>query len=95
MIERHVTFNVLPAKVAEFQELFVRQYRPAMATMPGFVRVELLCDQEVPTSFLMVIRFESVESAAAWRDSPEHQALKPRIGALYNGSRLQVYDVIA
>jgi antibiotic biosynthesis monooxygenase (ABM) superfamily enzyme len=95
MLERHVTFNVLPAREAEFRELFVREYRPAMTAMPGFVKAELLSDQEGPPSFLMVIRFESAETAAAWRNSPEHQALKPKIGALYDGSSVRVYHVIA
>ena len=95
MIERHVTFNVLPDKTQEFAELFCDDYRPAMASMPGFVKVDLLCEQDDPTKYQMVIRFESTETAAAWRDSDAHQALKPKIKALYQGSTLQVYDVIA
>ena len=46
MIERHVTFNVYPDKGEEFEKLFVEEYRPAMAAMPGFVRVDLLCQPE-------------------------------------------------
>jgi antibiotic biosynthesis monooxygenase (ABM) superfamily enzyme len=95
MIERHVTFHVLPDRAAEFRELFVAEYRPAMAAMPGYVKVELLCDQQEPAHHMMVIRFESLESAAAWRSSEAHQSLKPRIGALYDGSTLKVYDVVA
>ena len=95
MIERHVTFDVLPGKEEVFRELFVREYRPAMATMPGFVRVELAREQEDPSRFLMLIRFESVETAAGWRTSPEHQDLKPKIGALYDGSSIKVYEVVA
>ncbi|HNS50382.1 MAG TPA: antibiotic biosynthesis monooxygenase [Anaerolineae bacterium] len=95
MIERHVLFNVLPGREQAFGELFVREYRPAMAEMPGFVRVELLRAQGDPTKLMMVIRFESAEQAAAWRTSPEHQALKPKIGPLYDGSSVEVFDVIA
>lgn len=95
MIERHVTFNVLPGKAQDFEKLFSVEYRPAMAAMPGFVKVELLREQEDPTKYKMVIRFESAEMAAAWRSSEAHQALKPKIGALYEGSTLQVYDVVA
>jgi hypothetical protein len=43
----------------------------------------------------MVIRFESMETAADWRNFDAHQALKPKIKALYDGSTLKVYDVIA
>jgi heme-degrading monooxygenase HmoA len=95
MIERHVTFNVHAGHEQDFEQLFVDEYRPAMATMPGFVKVELLREQEHPTHYQMVIRFESLDTAGAWRTSDAHQALKPRIGALYEGTTLQVYDVIA
>ena len=94
MIERHVTFNVLPDKGRDFEKLFVEEYRPAMSKMPGFVKVELLRSQEDPTKHMMIIRFESLETAAAWRSSDAHQALKPKIGALYDGSTVQVFDVI-
>lgn len=95
MIERHVTFNVLPGKEQAFERLFVEEYKPAMSSMPGFVKVELLRQQEDPTQYQMVIRFESLETAANWRNSDPHQALKPKIKALYNGSSVKVYDVVA
>ena len=95
MIERHVTFNVHPETTKDFEELFTAEYRPAMAAMPGYVKLELLVEQEDPTQYQMVIRFESLETAAGWRNSDVHQALKPKIKALYDGSKLQVYDVIA
>ena len=95
MIERHVTFNVLPGREQDFEELFKAEYGPAMTAMPGYVKLELLVEQEDPTQYQMVIRFESLETAAGWRNSNVHQALKPKIKALYDGSKLQVYDVIA
>ena len=48
-----------------------------------------------PAQYQMVIRFETMETAAGWRNSDTRQALKPEIKALYNGSKLRVYDVIA
>lgn len=95
MIERHVTFNVLSDKTKDFEKLFTSEYHPAMAAMPGFVKLELLREQETATQYQMVIRFESMETAAGWRNSEVHQALKPKIKALYDGSKLKVYDVIA
>lgn len=94
MIERHVTFNVFPEKGHEFEDLFLKAYRPAMAAMPGYVKVELLREQQDPGKYQMVIRFESVEDAANWRNSDAHQALQPAIKALYSKSELQVYEVI-
>jgi antibiotic biosynthesis monooxygenase (ABM) superfamily enzyme len=95
MIERHVTFDVLPEKTREFEELFVEEYRPAMASMPGYVRVELLRDQDDVHRYQMLIRFDSLDSAAAWRNSEAHQALSPKLKSLYSASQLQVYDFIA
>jgi len=95
MIERHVTFNVLPGREQDFKELFTAEYRPAMAAMPGFVKVELLREQENHTQYQMIIRFETMETAADWRNADTHRALKPKIKALYDGSKLKVYDVMA
>jgi len=95
MIERHVTFEVFPDKTQEFERLFVEEYRPAMATMPGFVSVYLLVDDANPNSYQMVIRFNSAEEAAAWRASDLHQALQPKLKALYQKSVVQVYRVVA
>jgi len=95
MIERHVTFEVLQGKEEAFEQFFVHEYRPAMSRMAGFVRLELLRESEAPSSYQMTIRFETLETAAAWRSSPEHQALSPKLKALYSGSQVQVYEVIA
>lgn len=95
MIERRVAFDVVPGKEREFEEFFALEYRPAMSRMSGFVRGELLRERETPSTYCMAIRFESEESAAAWRESETHQSLKPRLAALHRGSRLVVYDVIA
>jgi len=94
MIERHVTFDVFPDKSREFEELFELEYRPAMKLMPGFVKVELLQNQEEPHKYQMTIRFNSLEEAAAWRSSDAHQALKPKLKSLYSSNLLQVFDVI-
>ena len=95
MIERHVTFDVFPEKNRDFEKLFIDEYRPAMASMPGYVKVELLREQNDPNHYQMVIRFDSDDSAAAWRNSSAHQALSPRLKSLYSASQLQVYDFIA
>ncbi len=94
MIERHVTFDVLHDKTDEFELFFSDEYRPAMALMPGYIKVELLREQEDSTKYQMVIRFMSFEEAAAWRNSNAHQVLSPKLKALYSASQLQVYEVV-
>jgi antibiotic biosynthesis monooxygenase (ABM) superfamily enzyme len=95
MIERHVTFQVIEGKEGEFEDLFKREYRVAMSKQPGFVSVSLLKEHEKKGIYQMVIRFQSLETAAAWRDSADHKALSPKIKALYSESQVQVYDVVA
>ena len=95
MIERHVTFEVIPSKEHAFEELVRTKYSKAMASQPGFVSVGLLREKEQPTRYQMVIRFESLETAASWRDSADHRELSPQIKALYTTSSVVVYDVVA
>ena len=95
MIERHVTFNVIPGKEKDFETLFKEQYSAAMSKQSGFVSVTLLKEHEKEAIYQMVIRFQSLETAAAWRDSADHKALSPKAKALYSGSSVQIYEVIA
>ncbi len=95
MIERHVTFMVHPGKERDFESLFQQEYGVAMSRQPGFVSVTLLKGHEKEAVYQMVIRFQSLETAAAWRDSADHKALSPKIKALYKESTVQVYEVMA
>jgi antibiotic biosynthesis monooxygenase (ABM) superfamily enzyme len=95
MIERHVTFNVIPGKEKDFEVLFKEEYSIAMSKQIGYVSVTLLKEHEKEAVYQMGIRFQSLETAAAWRDSAEHKALSPKIKALYKESTVQVYEVIA
>ena len=94
MIERHVTFNVISGKEMDFETLFKGEYSLAMARQRGFISVALLKEHEKEAVYQMVIRFQSLETAAAWRDSADHKALSPKIKALYKESTVQVYEVI-
>ncbi|MCX8116646.1 MAG: antibiotic biosynthesis monooxygenase [Desulfobacterota bacterium] len=94
MIERHVTFHVIPGKEKDFETLFREEYSVAMSRQPGFVSVTLLKEHEKESVYQMAIRFQSLETAAAWRGSADHQALSPKIKALYTESTVQVYEVI-
>lgn len=95
MIERHVTFDVIPGKEREFETLFREAYGVAMSKQPGFVSVTLLKEHEKEAVYQMVIRFQSLETAAAWRDSNDHKTLSLKIKVLYTESTVQVYDIVA
>lgn len=95
MIERHVTFILIRGKEKDFEALFRQDYGVAMSKQPGFVSVTLLKEHEKESVYQMVIRFQSLETAAGWRGSADHKALSPKIKALYEESTVQVYEVIS
>ncbi len=94
MIERHLTFNVHADLAADFERFFSETYAPRMAESPGFVRVELLREQDQPARYAMVLRWADAESAVGWRMSEVHAALLPALAALHSGMEVLVYDVI-
>lgn len=94
MLERHVTFEVESGKEEAFATFFRETYRTAMAKTPGFLLAELLKPQDEPGKLMMALRFESAESAAAWRASEAHERLKPMLKSLYTSSELKVYEVV-
>ena len=94
MIERHVTFHVLPNKGPDFAKFFEEAYRPALERTPGFVRAGLFRDMEHEQDFLMTLRFESLDAAGAWRASNLHQELKPHLKSLYSSSELKVLEIV-
>ena len=94
MIERHVTFHVLPKKGKAFARFFEEEYRPAMAKTEGFLKAELLKEIDTDQEFMMILRFESIDAAASWRASDEHAALKPNLKSMYDGSDLRVLEPV-
>ena len=76
-IERHVTFHVIAGKERDFEDLFKTEYSIAMSKQPGFISVAPLKEHEKGAIYQMTIRFESLQTAAAWGDSADHKALSP------------------
>ena len=95
MIERHITFDVHPDTTVAFERFYADEYRPAMASSPGYVNSDLLREADSATRYQMVLRFEDAESAAGWRTSEVHQALQPALVELHHGMEVQGYVVIA
>lgn len=95
MIERHVNFEVIEEKSQQFEEFFKEQYRPAMMKSEGFVGVELIQEMEKPSRYQMLIRFENLDQAAAWRNSEAHKVLSPVLKGFYTSSDVTVYKFIS
>ncbi len=95
MIERHVSFSVLPDKTDDFERFFVELYRPPVLEMPGLVECRLLREAERSDRYQMVFRWETAEHAVAWRVSEVHQALQPTLNALHSGMEIVAYTHVA
>jgi len=95
MIERHITFAVLPGRSADFQRFFTERYRPAMSVSPGYVRADLLRELDDPSRYRMILRWADAPSAAGWRTSPVHEGLQPELNALHSGSEVLALEVVA
>lgn len=94
MIERHVTFFLKENNQKNFSRFFFEEYIVAMEKMDGFIKADLLRDIDSPQTITMIIRFESHDAAAAWRNSAEHQSLKPKLKALYEKNNLIVFELL-
>jgi heme-degrading monooxygenase HmoA len=94
VIERHVTFELRPGKADEFASFFGSAYAPAMARQEGFFGAALLRPDD-PDTLMMVLRFDSLEAAQAWRESVAHKELSPALKALYQSSDVRVHEVLA
>ena len=94
MIERHITFDVLPDRTATFERYFAETYRPKMSVSPGFIRADLLREADSPTRYQVVMRWQDTESATGWRTSAVHEALQPVWTAMFSAGEIAVYEVI-
>ena len=95
MIERHVTFNVLPDRTVDFERFFVEAYRPPVLGMPGLIECTLLRESEHAEHYQMVFRWETAENAVAWRVSEVHQGLQPALVELHAGMEITAYTKVA
>jgi len=95
MIERHVSYAVLPDRTADFEQFFRERYRPPVLDLPGLIECGLLREAERPERYQIVFRWETADQAAAWRTSPIHQGLQPELNELHEGMEIIAYTRIA
>ncbi len=94
MIERHISFAVLPDKTADFERFIAEQYRPPVLEMPGLVECSLLRGAEHADRYQLVFRWETADNAVAWRVSEVHQGLQPALNALHAGMEIVAYQKV-
>lgn len=83
MITEHALLPVLPGREAEFEAAFA-QARPIIASMPGFVSLSLSRSIESPSSYLLLVGWESLEDhTVGFRGSPGYQQWRALLHHFY------------
>jgi len=93
VIIRQVTLKVSPDRQAELVTFFRDEYRPAMSRQPGFLAARLL--KVAGAGDELQIELEGEEQAAAWRASPDHVRLSPRLKSFTPSLAVKVLSPLA
>ncbi|HEU4808151.1 MAG TPA: antibiotic biosynthesis monooxygenase [Homoserinimonas sp.] len=84
MITEHALLPVKPGLEAEFEEAFASARR-LIASMPGFRSLTLSRGIESPSSYLLLVTWESVEAhEVGFRGSAEYQEWKRMLHHFYD-----------
>jgi antibiotic biosynthesis monooxygenase (ABM) superfamily enzyme len=95
VIVRQVTLKVQLDQQPELVSFWRDEYRAAMSRQPGFLDARLLKVAGVDDELQMELEFAGEEEAAAWRASPNHARLGPRLKAYSPVLALKVLSPLA
>ncbi|MDQ0662804.1 heme-degrading monooxygenase HmoA [Arthrobacter ulcerisalmonis] len=83
MITEHALLPVIPGLEKEFEAAF-GQARPIIASMPGFISLSLSRSIESPSTYLLLVEWESLEDhTVGFRGSPEYQQWRSLLHRFY------------
>ncbi|SDT14214.1 antibiotic biosynthesis monooxygenase family protein [Microterricola viridarii] len=83
MILEHALLPVLPGREAEFEAAFALA-RPLIERQPGFLHLSLSRGIESPSTYLLLVGWESVEAhEQGFRGSPEYQEWRTLLHPFY------------
>ncbi|MFC3962736.1 antibiotic biosynthesis monooxygenase family protein [Nocardia jiangsuensis] len=84
MITEHALLPVRPGREAEFEAAFARA-RPLIAGSPGFRGLTLSRSAETPTTYLLLVLWDSIEQhTVGFRGSPEYAEWKALLHHFYD-----------
>jgi heme-degrading monooxygenase HmoA len=84
MILEVAQLDVLAGREAEFEAAFT-QARPIIASMPGFVSLELQRCIETANRYVLLVRWERLEDhTIGFRQSPEYQRWRALLHHFYD-----------
>ncbi|MFC4396652.1 MULTISPECIES: antibiotic biosynthesis monooxygenase family protein [Micrococcaceae] len=83
MITEHALLPVIAGREEEFEAAF-EQARPIIASMPGFLSLSLSRSVETPSTYLLLVEWESIEDhTVGFRESPEYQQWRALLHRFY------------
>lgn len=94
MIVRQVSLKVRDGQGGAFERFWASEYRKAMSTKHGFLDARLLKYADAEDEYQMLLEFATEEDSAAWRASPEHTSLSPRLKAFAPATALRVLSPV-
>ena len=83
MITEHALLTVKPGLEAEFESAFAMA-RPIIASMPGFLSLQIGRGIESVSTYLLLVEWQSVEHhEVGFRQSPEYQKWRALLHHFY------------
>ncbi|MGU3436425.1 antibiotic biosynthesis monooxygenase family protein [Actinomycetes bacterium M1A6_2h] len=83
MILEHALLNVIPSRTSEFEAAFA-EARSIISAMPGFVSLRLSRGIEHPSTYLLLVEWETLEDhTVGFRGSAEYQQWKSLLHHFY------------
>jgi antibiotic biosynthesis monooxygenase (ABM) superfamily enzyme len=95
VIVRQVTLKVPLDRQPELVSFWRDEYRAAMWRQPGFLGARLLRVAGVDDELQLELEFAGEEEAAAWRATPDHARLSPRLKSFSPVLALKVLSPLA
>lgn len=84
MILEQAILPIRPGREADF-EAAIRQARPLVADMPGFMDIRVLRGIESPSHYLLLVEWDSVEAHEVnFRQSPNYQQWRELLHHFYD-----------
>jgi heme-degrading monooxygenase HmoA len=84
MIREHAVLPVIPGQEQAF-EAALQEALPLIAGSPGFVRLSVSRGVESPSSYLLLVEWESLEAhTEGFRGSPEYQQWRDLLHHFYD-----------
>lgn len=95
MITEHALLPVIPGQEGDFEAAFNRA-RLIIASMPGFVSLSLSRSIESPSTYLLLVQWESLnDHTVGFRESPQYQEWRQLLHRFYEPFPLvEHYDLV-